>query len=157
MLNILQPRLQQYVDRKLPEIQLVFRKGRGTIDHFANICWMIEKSREFQKKKKKKTCLLTAELRDDANFNERLLNSKIEIAIRDVMGKREYGNSHYTDKKILEELSTRYFSTITNLARYDYNQSGAEGQKNHSENSVSRTWYDRNKLLSDVHAFVKIF
>lgn len=101
--------------------------------------------------------LLTSELIDEDNFNENLLNSKVDLAIRDVMAKREYGNSHYTDAKILEELSTRYFSTITNLARYDYNQSGAEGQKNHSENSTSRTWYDRNKLLSDVHAFVKIF
>lgn len=101
--------------------------------------------------------LLTTELRKDPNFDVDLLNSKIELAIRDVMAKREYGNSHYTDAKILEELSTRYFSTITNLARYDYNQSGAEGQKNHSENSVSRTWYDRNRFLSDVHAFVKIF
>lgn len=100
--------------------------------------------------------LLMAELRDEPDFNTDILNGKVELAIRDVMGRREYGNSHYTDEKILEELSTRYFSTITNLARYDYNQSGAEGQKNHSENSVSRTWYDRNKLLSDVHAFVKI-
>ena len=97
-----------------------------------------------------------AELRNEPDFNADILIGKVELAIRDVMGRREYGNSHYTDEKILEELSTRYFSTITNLARYDYNQSGAEGQKNHSENSVSRTWYDRNKLLSDVHAFVKI-
>lgn len=100
--------------------------------------------------------LLMAELQDEPDFDPNLLLGKIDLAIRDVMGRREYGNSHYTDAKILEELSTRYFSTITNLARYDYNQSGAEGQKNHSENSVSRTWYDRNKLLSDVHAFVKI-
>lgn len=102
------------------------------------------------------TSLLATELENDSNYNVNILASKVEIAIRDVMGRREYGNSHYTDAKILEELSTRYFSTITNLARYDYNQSGAEGQKNHSENSVSRTWYDRNKLLSDVHPFVKI-
>lgn len=101
--------------------------------------------------------LLNTELRNDRNFDFNLLNSKVELAIRDVMARREYGNSHYTDEKILEELSTRYFTTITNLARYDYNQAGAEGQKNHSENSVSRTWYDRNKFLSDVHAFVKIF
>lgn len=101
--------------------------------------------------------LLMAELQNEPDFDPNLLLGKIDLAIRDVMGRREYGNSHYTDEKILEELSTRYFSTITNLARYDYNQSGAEGQKNHSENSVSRTWYDRNKLLSDVHAFVKIF
>ena len=102
------------------------------------------------------TSLLATELQNEDNYDADALASKVEIAIRDVMARREYGNSHYTDAKILEELSTRYFSTITNLARYDYNQSGAEGQKNHSENSVSRTWYDRNKMLSDVHAFVKI-
>lgn len=102
------------------------------------------------------TSLLAAELQAEPGYNADLLAGKVELAIKDVMGRREYGNSHYTDGKILEELSTRYFTTITNLARYDYNQSGAEGQKNHSENSVSRTWYDRNKLLSDVHAFVKI-
>lgn len=103
------------------------------------------------------TSLLTTELQNEDGFDPDLLESKVALAIKDVMGRREYGNSHYTDEKILEELSTRYFTTITNLARYDYNQSGAEGQKNHSENSVSRTWYDRNKMLSDVHAFVKIF
>lgn len=103
------------------------------------------------------TSLLTTELQNEDDFDADLLESKVTLAIKDVMARREYGNSHYTDEKILEELSTRYFTTITNLARYDYNQSGAEGQKNHSENSVSRTWYDRNKMLSDVHAFVKIF
>jgi len=100
--------------------------------------------------------LLMGELQSDPNFDTNLLLSKVELAIMDVMARREYGNSHYTDAKILDELSTRYFATITNLARYDYNQAGAEGQKNHSENSVSRTWYDRNKLFSDVHPFVKV-
>ena len=46
MLKILQARLQQYVNRELP----VFRKGRGTRDQIANICWIIEKAKEFQKK-----------------------------------------------------------------------------------------------------------
>ena len=103
------------------------------------------------------TSLLATELSGEPGYDETKLGNKVELAIRDVMGKREYENSHYTDERILVELSTRYYSTITNLARYDYNQSGAEGQKNHSENAVSRTWYDRNKFLSDVHAFVKIF
>ena len=49
MFKILQPRLQQYVNRKLPDVQVVFRKGRGTRDQIANICWIIEKAREFQK------------------------------------------------------------------------------------------------------------
>ena len=49
MLKILQARLQQYVNRELPDVQAGFRKGRGTRDQTANICWIIEKAREFQK------------------------------------------------------------------------------------------------------------
>ena len=49
MLKILQARLQQYVKNELPDVQAGFRKGRGTRDQIANICWIIEKAREFQK------------------------------------------------------------------------------------------------------------
>ena len=49
MLKILQARLQQYVNRELPDVQASFRKGRGTRDQIANICWIMEKAREFQK------------------------------------------------------------------------------------------------------------
>ena len=49
MLKILQARLQQYVNRELPDVQAGFRKGRGTRDQTDNICWIIEKAREFQK------------------------------------------------------------------------------------------------------------
>ena len=49
MFKILQVRLQQYVNRELPDVQAGFRKGRGTRDQIANICWIIEKVREFQK------------------------------------------------------------------------------------------------------------
>ena len=48
-LLILQARLQQYVNRELPDIQAGFRKGRGTRDQTANILWIIEKASEFQK------------------------------------------------------------------------------------------------------------
>ena len=53
MLKILQARLQQYMNHELPDVQAGFRKcrkGRGTRDQIANICWIIEKAREFQKK-----------------------------------------------------------------------------------------------------------
>ena len=49
MLKILQARLQQYVNHELPDVQAGFRKGRGTRDQIANICWIIEKAREFRK------------------------------------------------------------------------------------------------------------
>ena len=49
MLKILQARLQQYSNHELPDVQAGFRKGRGTRDQIANICWIIERAREFQK------------------------------------------------------------------------------------------------------------
>ena len=49
MLKILQARLQQYVNHELPDVQAGFRKGRGIRDQIANICWIFEKAREFQK------------------------------------------------------------------------------------------------------------
>ena len=50
MLKILQAKLQQYMNPELPDVQAGFRKDRGTIDRIANICWIMEKAREFQKK-----------------------------------------------------------------------------------------------------------
>ena len=49
MFKILQARLQQYLNLELPDVQTVIRKGRGTRDRIASICWIIEKAREFQK------------------------------------------------------------------------------------------------------------
>ena len=64
MLKILQARFQQYMNHELPDVQAGFRKGRGTRDQIANICWIIEKAREFQKKTKQKNllCLLCQSL-----------------------------------------------------------------------------------------------
>ena len=49
MLKVLQAKLQQYVNYEFPDVQAGFRKGRGTRDKIANICWLIKKAREFQK------------------------------------------------------------------------------------------------------------
>ena len=49
MLKILHARLQHYVNQELPDVQVRFRKGRGTRDQIANICWIVEKARKFQK------------------------------------------------------------------------------------------------------------
>ena len=58
MLKILQARLQQYVSRELPDVQAGFRKGRGSRDQIANICWIIRKAREVQKKKNIYLCFI---------------------------------------------------------------------------------------------------
>ena len=49
MLKFLQASLQQYVNRELPDVQAGFRKGRGTREQIANICWIMKKAREFQR------------------------------------------------------------------------------------------------------------
>ena len=58
MLKILQARLQQYMNHELPDVQAGFRKGRGTRNQIANIGWIIEKGREFQKEKTSISALL---------------------------------------------------------------------------------------------------
>ena len=58
ILEILQPRFQQYMNQELPDVQAGFRKGRGTREEIANIHWIIEKAREFQKKKKIYFCFI---------------------------------------------------------------------------------------------------
>ena len=59
MLKILQARVQQYVNSELPDVQARFRKGRGNRDQIANICRIIEKAREFQKKTSTSALLIT--------------------------------------------------------------------------------------------------
>ena len=59
MLKILQARVQQNMNLELPNVQAEFRKGRGTRAQIANICWIIEKAREFQKKKSMSALLTT--------------------------------------------------------------------------------------------------
>ena len=57
MLKILQARLQQYMNQEIPDIQVGFRKGRGTRNQIANMCWIIEKAKELQKKTSTSTSL----------------------------------------------------------------------------------------------------
>lgn len=98
---------------------------------------------------------LTAELGKDPGFFEDVLKSKVISAIREVKLKRNYGATSYTAKQIESDLYN-YYSVIKKVALYDYNQIGADGEKSHNENGISRTWEDREKLFADVTAFVKV-
>ena len=79
MLKILQARLQQYVNRELPDVQAGFGKGRGTRDQIANICWIMEKAREFQKS----ICHLDYTKAFDCVDRNKLWNILKEIGIPD--------------------------------------------------------------------------
>lgn len=99
---------------------------------------------------------LTVELKDDPSFNADVLTVKVKNAINDVKSRRNYVATSYTDKDIAGDLEN-YYSVIRNVALYDYNQIGVEGQQSHNENSISRTWVSRDSLFNGVVAFVKVF
>src|SRR5574342_506905 len=76
MLKILQARLQQYVNRELPDVQPGFTKGRGTRDQTINICWIIKKAREFQKN-------IYFYFIDYAKASDRVDHNKLDNSLRD--------------------------------------------------------------------------
>ena len=98
---------------------------------------------------------LSIELQGEPTFNANILAVKVRNAIREVKMKRNYAATSYTESQIVKDLYN-YYSTIINVARYDYNQLGAEGEQSHSENSVSRSWVSRDDLFKGVHSFVKV-
>lgn len=92
---------------------------------------------------------LTAELTiTDDDFNEQLLEVKINGAIREVKEARHYP-SHYTEEMIASDIES-FYGNIRDLALYDYNTVGVEFQKSMNENSVSRTWADRSTMFNGV-------
>ena len=88
---------------------------------------------------------LKSELECEPTFNGTLLKSKVKNAIKEVERARKYP-SYYTGEQIQEDLY-RYYSNMRNIALYDYNQIGIEFQESSSENGISRSFMDRNKLF----------
>lgn len=83
-----------------------------------------------------------------------VLTAKVENAYREVKRARNY-QPHHTDEFVSADMET-FWSNIRNLALYDYNQIGAEGQTSHNENSISRAWKDRGECFAGVTPFVKV-
>lgn len=84
-----------------------------------------------------------------------ILSSKVKNAYREVKRTRNYPNT-YTDDDIASDMEN-YYSNIRELALYDFNQVGAEGQTSHSENGYSRAWKSRRECFDGIVAFCKIF
>lgn len=98
---------------------------------------------------------LSAELSESyENFNETLLISKVRNAMREVKRARNYPKS-YTNSQIEADMYD-YFSNIRNIALYDYNLIGNEGQQSGSENGTSRSYIDRNSLFGGIYPFVRV-
>lgn len=92
---------------------------------------------------------LTEELEPtDDQFNATLLAAKVVGAYREVRSARRYP-SYYAESSIETDMET-YYSNVYNLALYDYNKIGMEGQTRNAENEVARTFVDRPSLFSGV-------
>ena len=97
---------------------------------------------------------LTAELQiTDKLFNASLLEIKVRNAIKEVKRARNYP-SHYTEQMIDDDME-RFYSQIRNIALYDYEQIGAENETSHSENNISRSFVDRDKLFAGILPLAK--
>lgn len=91
---------------------------------------------------------LTIELENEDSFDASILTQKIVNAIREVKNIRRYP-SYYSDNQIEKDLY-RHYSIIRMVALFDYNWRGADGEKSHTENGVSRSYVDRKTLFNGV-------
>lgn len=94
---------------------------------------------------------LTTELGLVKETDKAVLTSKVKNAYREVKRTRNY-QSYHTQNFIDNDMNN-FYSNIRELALYDYNQEGAEGQTNHSENGISRVWKDRKECFNGITAF----
>jgi len=94
---------------------------------------------------------LTTELGLTEESDLAVLSSKIRNAYREVKRTRNYQSSH--TQEFIDRDMENFYSNIRELALYDFNQAGAEGQTSHSENGTSRIWKDRKECLNGVVAF----
>lgn len=97
---------------------------------------------------------LTLELGAEPTFNENALRQKVINAIREVKKARKYP-SYYTEEQIARDLYD-FYSNVRNIALYDYNKIGGEFEQSHNENSVNRSFVDRNSLFGGVIPLCKL-
>lgn len=96
---------------------------------------------------------LTLELSNEPMFNENILSVKIDDAIRAVKRTRRYPSS-YTETMIDADME-KFYENVKDIARYDFNMIGVEGQSASTENGESRTYIDRNTLFRGIIPFAK--
>lgn len=97
---------------------------------------------------------LTEELGAEPTFNAKALKQKVSGAIREVKTARKYPG-YYTEELIARDMYN-FYSNIRNIALYDYNKMGGEFEQTHNENSVSRSFVDRNSLFSGITPLCKL-
>lgn len=92
---------------------------------------------------------IALEMRNDPTFDSDIVASKVSAVVRELIQKRRYNKSGMSDDAVLEDLEN-YYPQALNVARYDFNTIGAEGEDRHTENGIDRTFTERGRLWAGV-------
>lgn len=95
------------------------------------------------------TTAIVLEMREDPTFNADIVASKVSAVVRELMQRRRYKRAGMSDEAIAEDLEN-YYPQVLNVARFDFNTIGAEGEERHTENGIDRTFLERGKLWAGV-------
>lgn len=99
---------------------------------------------------------LVAEVRGSGNIPLiSVMQVKVKAVVRELISMRNYELSGMTDEEATADLN-RWYTQCLNVARYDYNQLGAEGEESHSENGISRKYVERERLWAGVIPFARV-
>ena len=99
---------------------------------------------------------LKIELQNEPTFTDEVLELKVKDAYRKVRSRKQYQNTLFTEEMIEKHMYTCHFQDVKDIALYNFNKIGAEGQSSHSENNVSRSWRSEDEVLGNICAFVGI-
>ena len=99
---------------------------------------------------------LALEMSKEPTYDDSVIASKVSAVVRELMQRRRYRTSGMSDSAIEEDI--RYFyPQVLNVARYDFNTIGAEGEDRHTENGIDRTFTERSKLWAGVVPISRVF
>lgn len=98
---------------------------------------------------------LKIELENEPTFDINALTLKVKLAVKELIVMRNYNATSLTDEQIESDIE-RFYPQVLNVARYDYNMIGAEGEASHSENGISRNYVDRKSMWNGVIAFAGV-
>lgn len=99
---------------------------------------------------------LKIELQNEPTFEESILELKVKDAYRKVRSRKKYENTMFTEEQIEKHMYVCHFQDVKDVALYNYNMIGAEGQISHSENGISRSFRTEDEILGNICAFVGI-
>jgi len=99
---------------------------------------------------------LTLEMSTDPTFNTNIVASKVSAVVRELIQRRRYSSTNWSDEAIQRDIEN-YYPQVLNVARYDFNTIGAEGEERHTENGIDRTFAERGKMWAGVVPISRVF